>query len=281
MENRGVEIELGYKNNFGDFNIDIVGNVSYIENEVTKINDELDFVIGQRFGPQGLEITRTEVGRPIGFLFGYKTDGIYQNQAELENALPDENEATPSVGDVRFVDVNGDGVINDDDRTMIGDPTPSWTYGFNISANWKAFDLILFGQGVAGNDIYNATRRFDLPKANYTSDALNRWTGEGTSTTLPRLSLEDPNKNFKRSSDLLVENGAFFRIKTLQFGYSLPTDFIERAGISRLRFYISGNNMFTFTKYKGFDPEIGSSFGVDRGIYPQPRFYLAGVNVTF
>ena len=280
MENRGVELELGYKNNIGEFDFDIVGNISYVENEVTFINDDATFVPGQRFGPQGLEITRTEVGRPIGFLFGYQTDGIYQNQGELENAIPDAL-GTPSVGDIRFVDTNNDGIINDDDRTMIGDGTPTWTYGFNISTRWKAFDMILFGQGVGGNDIYNATRRFDLPKSNYNASALGRWTGEGTSTTYPRLSLADPNRNFTRSSDFFVEDGSFFRIKTLQIGYSLPQHIIERAGMSKLRVYISGNNMFTFTKYKGFDPEIGASFGVDRGIYPQPRFYMMGVNVSF
>ena len=280
MENRGIELELGYKNTIGEFNFDIVGNVSYTENEVTFINADSDFIPGQRFGPQGLEITRTEVGRPIGFLFGYQTDGIYQNQAELENAVPDAL-GTPTVGDIRFVDLNNDGIINDDDRTMIGDGTPTWTYGFNLSTRWKSFDMVLFGQGVGGNDIYNATRRFDLPKSNYNANALGRWTGEGTSTTYPRLTLADPNRNFTRSSDFFVENGSFFRIKTLQIGYTLPKYLTERAGMSKVRFYVSGNNLFTFTKYSGFDPEIGASFGVDRGIYPQPRFYLLGVNVRF
>ena len=140
----------------------------------------------------------------------------------------------------------------------------------------------IFGQGVEGNDIFKATRRFDLQMANMTADALDRWTGEGSTNTYPRLVTNDPNRNFSRSSDFYVEDGGFFRIKTLQLGYNLPYSVLEKINIKKVRLYVSGNNLLTITRYTGFDPEIGGgSFGIDRGCYPQARFYLAGVNLTF
>ncbi|MEM1319648.1 MAG: TonB-dependent receptor [Bacteroidota bacterium] len=285
MENRGFELELGYDNLFGKFEIGLSGNIAYLENEVLFLNDSKTFLPGQRFSPQGLEITRITVGQPIGHFFGYKTDGLFQNQAEVDahtntDGEPLQPEAAP--GDIRFVDFNQDGILDEEDRTFIGDPTPDWIYGFNLTAAWKGFDILLFGQGVAGNDVFKATRRFDLQMANLTSDALGRWTGEGTSTNYPRLVNNDPNRNFSRSSDFYVENGAYFRIRTLQLGYTLPRALCEKISIRKARFYVSGNNLLTFTQYSGFDPEIGGgSFGVDRGIYPQPRFYLLGINVTY
>jgi len=285
MYNTGVELELGYANTFNNFLLDVRGNVSYSRNEVTDLGPEKEFLPGQRYGPQGLEITRTTVGRPIGHFYGFKTDGIFQNAAEVAaytnaDGTPIQPEAQP--GDFRFVDVNDNGEIDPDDRTIIGDPTPEWTYGFNVNAEWKGLDIVIFGQGVAGNEIYQALRRFDLRKANLTADALNRWTGEGTSNEFPRLTFDDTNKNFSRASDFFLKKGDFFRLKTLQLGYSLPRQIVDKIGFRKIRLYVSGNNLLTLTQYSGFDPEIGGgSFGVDRGIYPQPRFYLVGVNATF
>jgi hypothetical protein len=179
------------------------------------------------------------------------------------------------------VDHNGDGVIDADDRTFIGDPTPKWTYGTNFRVDYKNFDLNIFGQGVFGNDVYRATRRFDLQMANLTADALGRWTGEGTSQHYPRLVMNDPNMNFSRSSDFYVESGAFFRIKNIQLGYTLPEKWAKVLSLGKTRFYGTVNNALTFTKYSGFDPEIGAGNGVDRGIYPQARSFIFGVNVTF
>jgi TonB-linked SusC/RagA family outer membrane protein len=285
MTNRGIELEVGYAKSFNDIHIDISGNVSYVKNEITDLGPDKEFLTGQRFSPQGLEITRTTVGMPIGFLYGYKTDGIFQNLDEVaaytnaEGAMIQPN-AQP--GDFRFVDYNDNGEIDPEDRTFIGDPTPSWTYGMNFSVNWKGFDLVMFGQGVAGNEVFKATRRFDLQMANMTADALDRWTGDGSTNSYPRLVMNDSNKNFSRSSDFYVEDGSFFRIKTLQLGYSLPKSVTDRIGLRKVRLYVSGNNMFTFTGYSGYDPEIGGgSYGVDRGIYPQPRYYMFGVNATF
>ncbi len=285
MENRGIELELGYdKEMKNGLIVGVSGNITYIENEVTFLGDDKDFLLGATFGPQGLQISRTQEGLPIGFFFGYETDGIFQTQAEVDAYVNAENELiqpNAAPGDFRFVDSNGDGVIDAEDRGMIGDPTPTWTYGATFDFEYKGIDLAIFTQGVAGNEIFKATRRFDLQGANLTSDALGRWTGEGTSNTYPRLVQNDPNQNFSRSSDFYVESGGFFRIKTFQLGYTLPQTLTQKASIDKLRLYVSANNLLTITKYTGLDPEIGGgSFGIDRGLYPQPRFFVFGVNLT-
>lgn len=282
MQNSGVDLDLGYKNNFGQVTVEVNTNVSYIKNEVTFLAPGLDFLVGQTYSPQGLEVTRTMAGNPIGFLFGLKTDGLFQTQEEVDNYVNGDGELlqpNAAPGDIKFVDFNEDGIVNNDDRTMIGDPTPNWTYGMTVDVSYKGFNLLLVGQGVGGNQVYNATRRPDLPTSNFTADALGRWTGEGTSDYFPRLISGDPNKNFSTSSDFFVEDASFFRIRTLQLGYNLPTELIERVGMTKVRVYVSGNNLLTFTDYGGFDPEVVN--GVDRGLYPQPRFYLVGLSVGF
>jgi len=289
LTNEGFELELGFDRKFGKFNIDISGNASYVDNTIIDLGQDKEFLPGQRYGPQGVELTRIVPGEAIGSFFGFKSDGLFQTMEEVmahtsaDGALLQPN-AQP--GDIKFLDHNEDGIVNEDDRTIIGDPTPTWTYGFSLNTSYRGFDLVLFGQGVAGNQVYNALRRFDLPRANYTADALLRWTGPGTSTTFPRLNIDDSdpntgNGNFSKPSDFWLESGAFFRIKTLQLGYTIPQSITEKAGIEKARIYVSGNNLLTITKYKGFDPEIGAGSGVDRGIYPQPRFYLVGINVGF
>lgn len=285
MENRGVELELGYSNRIGDLNFKVSGNVSYLKNEVTYLGADKKFLEGQKFGPQGVEMTRTAVGNAIGSFFGFKTNGLFQNQDEVLNYRNKDGgllQPNAQPGDIRFVDYNADGKIDNDDRTIIGDPTPDVSFGFTAEAAWKGFDILVFGQGVAGNDVFQALRRFDLPTANWTTEALSRWTGEGTSNKFPRLVFNDPNQNFSRSSDFYLQDGAYFRIKVLQIGYTLPEHLIKKAGLSKLRVYLTGNNLFTFTKYNGFDPEIGGdSYGIDRGIYPQPRALMAGINIGF
>lgn len=290
LENRGLELELGWSQQVGSLLLDLSGNISLVDNKIIDLGEDKTFLPGlQRFGPQGIELTRTAEGYAYESFFGYQSDGLFQNQADVEahvNADGQLLQPAARPGDIRFVDVNQDGIINESDRTIIGNPTPRWTYGFNYRMEYKGFDLVLFGQGVAGNEIYNATRRFDLPRANFTAEALGRWTGEGTSYDFPRLNLLDGdpaagNQNLTRSSDFWLQSGAFFRIKNLQLGYKLPRDLLGRAGIKSARVYFSANNLLTFTAYKGFDPEIGAGAGVDKGIYPQPRFYLLGINVTF
>jgi len=285
LTNKGVELEIGYGNKFKLVNYDISGNVSYVKNEITDLGPALEFLGGQTYGPSGTNITRTEVGYPIGFFYGYTTDGIFQNEAEV-NAYTNvdgdliQPEAVP--GDFRWKDINGDGIIDDEDRGFIGDPTPNWTYGANLELTWGGFKLYTFGQGVAGNEIFRATRRWDLPMANMEGAALDRWTGEGSTNDYPRLTLNDTNNNFSRSSDFYLEPGGYFRIKNLQFGYAIPNIVLDRFEFEKLYFYVASNNLFTITNYRGFDPEIGGgSYGVDRVIYPQSRSFTVGINAAF
>jgi TonB-dependent starch-binding outer membrane protein SusC len=232
-------------------------------------------------------VTRTEVGLPMGYFWGYKTAGIFQNQAEVfqhigPNGRPLQPNAKP--GDVRFVDVNGDGVINADDRTMIGSPIPDWTFGMDASFRFDQWDMGFLITGTYGNEIFNGMQRRDLRYTNRTTAALDRWTGEGTSNTMPRYTWLDTNNN-DRISDLYIEDGSYVRLKNIQIGYTLPRNVVNRINISAWRFYVSAENLVTLTRYTGADPEIGamSAFdaGIDRGIYPQARTFRLGTSVSF
>lgn len=284
MENRGIEFELGYRKRFGDLNLNLRSNLSFLQNEVTYLGEGKEFLDGgANIQNSAYPITRIAVGQAIGSFYGFKTQGIFQNQAEV-NAYSGVNgpiQPGAKPGDFRYADLNTDGKIDQADRTFIGDPTPNLTYGFTLNANWRNFDLLVFGQGVSGNQIFQGLRRLDIPNANWQSRALNRWTGDGSSNTYPRLTTNDANRNFSNPSEFFLEDGDYFRIKTLQIGFSLPNSWISRAGLNRARIYVSSNNLVTFTKYTGFDPEIGTggSFGIDRGIYPQARTLSFGVNV--
>jgi len=287
VENRGVEVALNYRNQFEELFLSLGTNFSYNENEVTAINNAEGVLIGAGFSTYGT-VSRAAVGFPIGYFWGLQTDGLFQNQADLENHIgPDGTPIQPNAapGDIRFVDLNGDGVISDADRTIIGNPTPDWTFGFNGNAEYKNFDLSLFVQGALGNELFNGTRRHDLTSSNMPVRFLNRWTGEGTSNEIPRSTISDPNGNFSKISDFYIEDGSFLRIKDLQLGYSLPQKIISRLGVRRARFYVAVQNLYTLTDYNGFDPEIGArsalDIGIDRGIYPQARSWRFGANVTF
>ncbi|MBS4057292.1 MAG: TonB-dependent receptor [Bacteroidales bacterium] len=283
MTNKGVEIELGYRKQIGQVNLDLKGNASYLKNEITDLGT-VEYRTGANFQSSSYEISRLTVGHPIGSFYGFEVLGIFQSLGEVQKYKNENGELiqpNAKPGDFKYADLNKDGVINADDRTFIGDPTPTWSYGFTVSATYKNFDMLMFGQGVAGNDIYNGLRRLDIPAANWTSDALDRWTGVGTSNTFPRLVNGDPNKNFTNPSTFHLSTGAYMRIKTVQIGYTVPREWVKKIGLQQLRVYVSGNNLFTVTKYKGFDPEIGgSSYGIDRGFYPQARSFMAGINVT-
>jgi TonB-dependent starch-binding outer membrane protein SusC len=284
MTNKGVEMELGYRKKFGDFDIGFSGNASYLKNEITDLGT-VDYLTGATFQSSSYEISRLAVGEPIGSFYGFETLGIFQSKSQVQ-AYKDKNgnmiQPNAQPGDFKFADLNGDGKIDANDRTFIGDPTPTWSYGFTVNAAWKGIDLVVFCQGVAGNDVFNAMRRLDIPTANWTADAMGRWHGIGTSETYPRLVVGDPNKNFSSPSPFYLTNGAYFRFKTIQLGYSLPKKVLDKIGMQQLRVYLSGNNLVTFTEYNGYDPEIGgSSYGIDRGVYPQARSYMIGVNLTF
>jgi TonB-linked SusC/RagA family outer membrane protein len=283
MTNKGFEVELSYRKKVSEVNLDLKGNLSYLKNEITDLGS-VEYRTGASFQSSSYEISRLEVGHPIGAFYGFEVLGIFQSDGDIQNYVNEDGDLiqpNAEPGDFKYADLNGDGTINADDRTFIGDPTPTFTYGFTLSGDWKGLDLLLFATGVAGNDIYNGLRRLDIPSANWTTDALGRWTGVGTSDTYPRLVTGDPNKNFSNPSSFHLSSGAYFRIKTLQIGYTIPKSFTKKIGLQNLRFYISSNNLVTWTKYSGFDPEIGgSSYGIDRGFYPQARSFMLGVNVT-
>ncbi|WP_138430951.1 SusC/RagA family TonB-linked outer membrane protein [Fodinibius saliphilus] len=286
VQNEGVELSVTYRNYGEEFSYSIGANVAFNQNEVTHIGNAEGVITGAGFSTFGI-VSRAEEGYPIGYFWGYETDGIFQNQQEInnysKNGTPIQGNAVP--GDVRFRDLNGDGVINDADRTMIGNPTPDATYGINLGADYKEFDISIFMQGTIGNDIFNATRRHDLKMTNMPVKYLNRWNGEGTSNEMPRFSWNDSNQNWTRISDLYVEDGSYLRIKNVQVGYNLPSQLLQKVGLSKTRVYVSADNLYTLTSYSGFDPEIGASsplnVGIDRGVYPQARSYRIGFNINF
>jgi TonB-linked SusC/RagA family outer membrane protein len=282
MQNTGVELELGYNKKIGEVTLGVKANVSYVKNEVVYLGTR-DFLEGSGWQASAYNLTRAQVGHPTFSFYGFETRGIFQNQQEVNNYVDkDGNMIQPGAkpGDFRWADLNGDGKIGAEDRTFIGDPTPTWSYGFTVNASYKQFDVVLFGQGVAGNQIFNALRRLDVANANWTTAALGRWTGEGSTNDFPRLTTDDANGNFKNPSDFYLTSGAYFRIKNLQIGYTVPSSVAQRAGFKRLRVYVSSGNLLTLTKYTGFDPEIGGgSYGIDRGIYPQARSFMVGLNV--
>lgn len=289
MENQGVELEAGYKWTVGGWTFNARGNLSYLKNELIEYGNDTGWGNLESFQGAGT-VSRAQNGKPFPYFYGYKTDGIFQTMEEVNahvNASGAKLQPKAVPGDVRFVDVNGDGAISDDDRTDIGKGMPDWSYGFNIDIAWKGFDLSVMGQGVWGCDIFDATRRTDISTANLPSYMLERWTGPGTSNKYPRFVLGDA-VNWV-SSDLYVYDGSYFRIKNLQLGYTLPTSLTRKALIQNLRFYVAAENLATFTRYHGFDPEIattgdsgiGTSYGVDYGVYPQARTFTVGCNVTF
>lgn len=285
MENKGVEFELGYKWNIGDAHFSVKGNATYLKNTLKNLGNDTGYI--DLDGIQGLSGggTRGSNGQPFPYFFGYKTAGVFQNMAEVQAYVnKDGNMIMPDAvpGDVRFVDVNGDGQITADDRTNIGNGTPDWTYGLNLNADWRGFDFNIFFQGVAGNEVFDGTFRSDISSGNYPSWMLGRWTGEGTSNKYPRLTLGD-DTNWQ-VSDLYVCDGSYFRLKNITLGYTLPQNLTRKVCIERLRVYVQAENLATWTKYWGFDPEISSgatSLGVDRGIYPQARTFTIGANISF
>lgn len=285
MENSGVEFELGYKFHIADAEFSINGNASYLKNKLINLGNDTGYANYDTFQGVGT-ITRAMNGMPFPYFYGLKTDGIFQSWDEVNSYVNGDGEliqpdAQP--GYVRFVDVNGDGTIDDDDRTYIGKGMPDWTFGFNFSAAWRGFDFSMMWQGTAGNDIFDATRRIDITSSNLPSYMLNRWTGYGTSNKYPIFIAGDSSDNWT-SSDLYIYDGSYMRLKNIELGYTLPRKLTQKVFINSLRVYVSAENLFTFTKYHGFDPEIssgGTSLGVDYGVYPQARVWRVGFNLEF
>lgn len=284
MDNQGVEMELNFTRNFGDWTVTAGGNLTYLKNKLIEYGNEEGWANYDSFQGTGT-ISRAQNGLPFPYFYGYKTAGIIQNQAEADayNALYSGGSLPDAVpGDVRFVDINGDGQITDDDRTYIGKGMPDWTYGINLGVEWKGISLNALFQGVWGNQIFDATRRTDALESNLPSWMLGRWTGEGTSDRIPRYVRADA-RNWV-SSDLLVYDGNYFRLKNLVIGYTFPRELTRKIAVENFRVFVSAENLFTCTKYHGFDPEIssgGTSLGIDYGVYPQARVWSVGFNIQF
>ncbi|WP_395063941.1 SusC/RagA family TonB-linked outer membrane protein [Flavobacterium sp.] len=284
MDNSGLEFELGYRKKIGNVNFSINGNFATLKNEVTNIGLD-NFIAGDASFQVMKEVTRTEVGQAYNSFYGYQTAGIFQNNAEI-NAYTNSSggliQPNAKPGDFRWVDNNGDGTIDDNDKTYLGTSIPKYTYGLTLNADYKGFDIMIFTQGAGGNKIFQGLRRLDIGNANYQTVALSRWTGEGSSDSFPRLTTNDTNGNFTKMSDFYLQKGDYLRLKLVQIGYSLPKSVSKKINADRIRLYVTGENLMTFTKYTGYDPEIGGGvFGVDKGFYPQARTFMFGANLQF
>jgi TonB-linked SusC/RagA family outer membrane protein len=284
MENKGVEFELGYNYKVSDWNFHFGANASYVKNKLLNLGNSSGFMTVESC--QGIsEIVRATNGMTFPYFYGYKSNGIFQDWNEINAYVNSAGEliqpkAVP--GDVRWVDVNGDGTITNADETKIGKGMPDWVYGLNFNVTWKNWDFSMMCQGTIGNDVYDASRRTDITSANLPLWMLDRWTGYGTSNKYPRFSSNDQ-VNWGVSSDLYVSDGDYFRVKNMQLGYTLPASLTQKFMVTSLRLYVAAENLLTFTKYAGFDPEVtnGSSQGVDRGVYPQSRVFTFGLNLNF
>lgn len=285
VQNKGIELSVNSRNLTGDFEWNTSFNVSYNQNKIVSLNDSVPLYTGGIGLNQNLAIQHPG-GYPINEFYGFVTNGIFQNQKEVDGYAVQVPGADPynrtSPGDIKFRDLNNDGKIDDNDRTFIGNPNPSFIFAMNNTFAWKGVDLSIFLQGISGNDIYNANRIYQEGMAvaqNQTTAVLDRWRGEGTSNTMPRAVFNDPNKN-TRVSDRFIEDGSYLRIKNVTLGYTLPRSIAQKAKMSSARIYLSCQNLATFTRYTGFDPEVPSN-GIDLNVYPVTRTISAGINLSF
>ena len=278
----GIDANISFNTNIASLSVSSNLNFTTAKNEVVSINNGDKYIWGAGYGIPYRPIVRFEEGFSPGYFYGYVTDGLFQNQSEIDNhASQSLNGTFP--GDIRFVDLNNDGIINDSDRTKIGDPFPDFTIGWNLNLDYKSFDLSVFTYASVGNDIYRAYER-NLSYTNRFASVLDRWTGAGTSFEEPRVTFIDSNNN-NRASDRYIEDGSYLRIKNIQLGYSLPDSAVEKLGFSQIRAYMQVKNALTLTEYSGYDPEISVggvlNTGIDYGTYPQPRIWSLGMNFKF
>ncbi|RXM49578.1 TonB-dependent receptor [Flavobacterium sp. YO12] len=283
IQNKGIELSLSTKNLVHEFKWSSDAVFSYNKNKVDSINGDTPIITGST----GLNstISLIQAGYPVNVFYGYVTDGIFQTQTDVNNhavQMPGSNTATSTApGDVRFKDLNNDGIINDKDRTFLGNPNPKFTYSLNNTFSYKNFDLTVYFQGVYGNDIYNANRMYTESMSvanNQTAATLGRWTGIGTSNSRPRAVYGDPNSN-ARVSDRFVEDGSYLRLKNVSLSYNFPESVFNNV-FSSIRLYFSAQNVLTFTNYKGFDPEVSVN-GIDNSVYPVTTNYSIGLNLGF
>ena len=316
IENEGIELGITYRESVGDLQFDVNANITTINNKVLALSGGEDVILrGGSVTDDINDVSWTQVGEPIGTFYGYVSDGIFRDwdevyaHAYINQAVTEEEDANgnpiydsdardaetaairTAPGDIRWRDVDGNGVINSDDQVALGSPIPDFLYGLNINASYKNFDFQLFLQGSQGNEIYNAAKRWLVDfRQNFNQgvEALDATYYQPNYTAAePRLVRADPNRNVLRSSDRYVFDGSYARIKNLVIGYQLPQGVLDRINAQRLRIYASGQNLLTFTKYFGLEPEVGSqgddprSNGIDRLLYPQPRTIVVGVQLGF
>lgn len=287
VKNTGVELALNYRNTIGKFfNYSVGVNGSYNKNTIGNIptNDHILHGYTNVLYANSLEFYRAANGMPVGYFWGLKTNGIFQTEEEVNNYKSKTGNAIQpgaKPGDVRYVDLNDDGIIDNNDRTKVGDPNPDFIFGFNVALDYKGFDFSLQASGVAGNQLVQSWKG-PGGRSNYSTEILGRWTGPGTSNRIPRVTEEGT--NFAQFSDLYVYDGSYLRINTITLGYDFSR-IAKKNYLSKLRLYASVLNAFTFTKYNGMDPEVGHndwfSSGIDLGYYPRPRTLLVGANIRF
>ena len=293
VENRGLEVAITYQNRIGELSYSVSGNIATVRNEVLSLADSEPILGG--FGLSDGPITKTEPGFPIGSFFLYQSLGLFQTQEEIDASAFQSPDTRP--GDVRFADLNSDGIIDGNDRAHLGNPFPDFTYGLNLNVNYKNFDLSILAQGVQGNDVYflygNFAYEAQARGFNSYRDILNRWTPNNRNTNIPKVSTDDRNGN-RRISTRFLEDGSYLRIRNITLGYNF-TDLIQSEFMQNLRLYLQVQNAFTFTSYPGLDPEIQANandtdgfnvssdlaVGIDWGTVPAPRIFTAGVRVEF
>ena len=284
MRNRGIDLTLSGKvinNNNLKWNINTV--LGTYKNKVVSMG--LSAPINNGFARITGGSKRIEAGFPVEYFYGFVTEGIFQSYEEISNHASQAPGIDPTTstapGDLKFKDLNGDGIINDQDRTNIGNFNPTFTYGITNTVSYKNLELTFFLQGSEGNKILNFTRWYTeggVSNGNYSKDVIGRWTGPGTSNTMPRLVLNDPNGN-NRVSDRFVEDGSYIRMKNVRIAYNLPAKWVANKVMKKAQVYVSAQNLFTITNYSGMDPEVGG--GVDIGFYPQSRTFIAGATIEF
>jgi len=296
MDNHGVEVELNYSNNAGKLKYSFGANASFLSNKVTKLYGQSDYIGSTSYGRENVDISRTYEGQPIASFYGFKTGGLYQTQADIDNdpnIKNDPNRSNIKPGDVRFLDINGDGIVNDKDRTNLGNPNPKFVFGFHGSLSYKNFDFSFNVAGEVGFKLYNADRLAGLDGTqvfNWYAEQEGRWHGPGTSNTIPRLTNTNLNNNY-RSSDLWVENGTYLSLKSVSLGYTFVKKNIAGVQLPDLHLYVSSYNVLMITGYKGYTPELGytssgnspanSQKGVDVAQYPSARNITFGVTANF
>jgi TonB-linked SusC/RagA family outer membrane protein len=302
MNNKGIELEINYKKQVNkDWGFNVSYNFSAIRNKMTELNEDVTYIGVPSSQLHSVnfdqEISRSAAGQPIGSFYVYTADGLFQNETEVQNhknSKGDLLQPNAQPGDIRFKDVNNDGVIDGNDRDFVGSPLPGYTMGFTFGFNYKHFDISAFFQGTFGNEVYDLTRYlgdfYNQSQHNKNSRILNAWTPANTNSEIPRVSMDDPNNNIRPSS-YYIHDASFVRLKNFKIGYSVPQSFSSKLKLEKAYVYLQAQNLFTITGYDGIDPEVGLQsyssdsrnldLGVDRGVYPLSRTFTLGINVSF